>query len=545
MKLKKTLSFLFVMILLLTFSSCRKNTQELSHNFSEPTNMGEETATKDYITLLYSFADTFNPYTLSTDVNRQLCKLLYEPLVKLSNEFSPVYSLAKTVVTKGKKCTVTLKTARFSDGSYVTGEDVEYSYNLAKKSKTSYGKKLYEVSSLSVTEDKVVFELKQNDPYFENVLDFPIIKKESDKEKDSDSVALPPIGCGRYKLDKNRENLVLNDYYYGKKGSVKKIKLINAPDAESVAHYAEIGAADIYFSEISDGNIMRMSGKKESINLNNMVYIGINQNYSPLNEPSLRQAISSALNRVKICETAFYNNALAATGYFHPLWEETKSVQNIQIETNSEITIENLKEIGYNRLDSSGIRMNLNGISLKFTLLVNSENRIRVLVANTIAKQLKDLGIGVTVVEKKYKQYKAALKKGNFQLYLGEVKFTDNMDLSSIIMQDGTAAYGLPKKAVKKDEKEETSSVNESLGEVSSSENKDKKSVKTLSQEIIEEYRKGKATIKDVASVLQTEMPVVPVCYRTGVLFYNDNIENVNNSSLSDIYFSIDSYVIN
>lgn len=517
--------------MLLSFCGCRENKTEISDNASHEESINEKS--RDYITLLYSAADSFNPYTLKTDVNRQLCKLLYEPLVKVTNDFKAVKALAKSVKLSGKSCTVILREAKFSDGTTITAQDIEYSYNLAKKSNTTYGKKLYNVSSVSASGSKIVFKLKKNDPYFENVLDFPIIKKGSDKKTDSDSVALPPVGCGRYKLNFKNDELVTNKSYFGVKGKIKTIRLINAPDTESVSHYAEIGAADMYFSEISDGKILRMSGTKKEINLNNLVYIGINQNYAPLNKRALRQALSAALNRIRLCEEAYYNNAVAATGVFHPDWEETKSVQNIQIESDSEITIENLKEIGYNKLNSEGIRINSNGTPLKFTLLVNSENRIRVLAANTVAKQLKGVGIGITVVEMSYKKYKAALKKGDFQLYIGEIKFTDNMDVSSLFVKGGSAAFGLPKNKTEKNTISSTSS--------SSS----KKSVITDSQKVIEEYSKGKTTVRDVASVLQSEMCVVPLCYRTGVLFYNDKIENVNKASLSDIYFSIDSYLIN
>lgn len=536
MKIKKLLCFLTAAVLTLTVCGCRENTADVSSGISS-SSADESVSMRNYITLLYSAADSFNPYTLKTDVNRQLCKLLYEPLVKVSNEFKATKALAKSVVTKGKTCTVTLRSAKFSDGTTVTAEDVKYSYNLAKKSGTTYGKKLYGVSSVSASGSKIVFKLKTYDPYFENVLDFPIIKRASDKKTDSDSVALPPVGCGRYRLNANRNGLVINSRYFGEKGKIKTVRLINAPDSESVSHYAEIGAADMYFSEISDGNIMRMSGTRQEINLNNLVYIGINQNYAPLDKKPLRQAISTALNRIKICEEAYYNNAVAATGVFHPEWEEAKSVQNIQIEADNEITVENLKEIGYNKLNSDGIRVNSNGIPLKFTLLVNSENRIRVLAANTVAEQLKSAGIKITVVEKSYKKYKAALKKGDFQLYIGEVKFTDNMDVSSLFVKGGSAAYGLPKKAQKEEGKENSSSSASSSSKATD--------VKTASQKVIEEYKKGKTTIRDVAAVLQSEMCVVPLCYRTGVLFYNDKIENVNNSSLSDIYFSINSYLIN
>ena len=225
--------------------------------------------------------------------------------------------------------------------------------------------------------------------------------------------------------------------------TIKEIKLINAPDSESVAHYVEIGAADIYCNNVSSDEILRMSGKKIDINSNNMIYIGINQNYGVLGENALRQALSSGIDRQKLCRDAFYNNALPATGFFNPVWEPVKAVQNIQITAKNEITIENLEKIGYNRLDSKGLRANINGIPLKLTLLVNSENRTKVTAAQLIASQLLDYGISITVVEKPYEQYMQSLVDGNFQLYLGEIKLTENMDISSMVVEGGSAAFGL------------------------------------------------------------------------------------------------------
>ena len=542
MKLNKIICCVLCFLLALSFSGCKKSDGNLSGSLPEE-NLTLRTDAKDYITLLYSAADSFNPYTLKTDINRQIVKLLYEPLVKLNNNFEVVNSLASSVEMNGKECRVTLKNARFSDGTTLSSDDVIYSYNLARNSETSYGKKLYEVESVRREGESVlVFNINKNDPYFPAVLDFPIIKKDSDTLTDSDSVSLPPVGCGKYRLNDEYNGMVANDYYFEKPKSISNIKLVNAPDSESVAHYTEIGAADIYFTEISDGNITRMSGNRQEINLNNLVYLGFNQNYAPLGEQRLRQAISSALDRVKFCESAYYNNALPATGFFHPAWRETSSVQNIQIEAKSEITIENLEEIGYNKLNGEGLRVNSNVVPLKFTLLVNSENRIRVLAANTVAKQLKTVGIGITVVEKSYADYLSCLQSGNFQLYLGEIRLTENMDFSQLVLEGGAVAFGLPKvdsaeEGAEEPKEEETEQENEE-------EETDPKEKDTSSQSVLNEFYNGNATVRDVAAVLQTEMPIVPICYRTGVLFYNENIENVINSSFSDIYFSIYSYSV-
>ena len=534
--MKKIIAFLMAVWLLL-LCGCGNDKPEVSITESGQT-QNDKVEYADKMTLLYSAADTFNPYDAKTEINRQLCKLLYEPLVKTDENFVAHYSIAKSVKTVKKVCTVKLKEVKFSDGSALSGEDVVYSYKLAKKSSTAYKSKLYMVKSVELTDNNtVVFNLKKNDPYFINVLDFPIIKAKSDKKTDSDSVKQPPIGAGRYKLNKECDTLLLNGNYHGKKSSIKKINLINAPDNESISHYVEIGATDLYYSDISDGKILRMSGTKTNINLNNLVYIGINHKDKKLAVEELRQALSSGIDREKICKNAFYNNALAATGFFNPVWEETKSVQNIQITANSQITVENLKEIGYNELDKDGVLRNKKG-ALRFSLLVNKENSARVLAAKLIANQLKEQGIKITVVKVSYKEYKKRLARGDFDLYLGEVKITENMDLSQLVLQDGTAAWGINKTKAKKDnDSKETTKETEDKKEEN-----DKKSKKLSCAKVIEGFYKGKNSINDVAITLQNDMPFIPVCYRTGVLFCNENIENMNKASLSDIYFSIESY---
>ena len=310
-----------------------------------------------------------------------------------------------------------------------------------------------------------------------------------------------------------------------------------APDSDAVGHYVEIGAADMYYSDISDGNILRMSGKKVNINLNHLIYIGANLSDEQLSLNALRLAISSGLDRKEICRDGYFNNALPANGFFNPAWEAVKSVQNINLQANKEITVENLEEIGYNKLDGEGVRTNSAGKKLKFELLVNKENRLRVSAAKIIASRLSEYGISVRVAEKSFADYTAALSSGNFQLYLAEVAITPNMDISSLVTEGGSAAYGI-KTANKNNADGKTEPAADTLG------NQQTEEKSLTAAELVNGFYAGTNTLADLASVLQTEMPVIPICYRTGVLFYNDKIENVNNSSCSDIYFSIDSYSV-
>lgn len=534
-----------VLSALIFLSGCRAKPDGTSSSAEPPTAVAAA-GSRNYLTMLYSAADTFNPYTAATNINRQLCRLLYEPLLKTDNSYNISYSLAQSAEVKGKECTVTLKSRYFSDGSALTADDVVYSFNLAKKSNTEYAYKLYEALSATVRDSKtVVIKLDRADPYFANTLDFPIIKKGSDTKTDSDGVTHPPIGCGRFKLNDSEDKLITNEHDPGKDRMIKEIRLINAPDSDAVGHYVEIGAADMYYSDISDGNILRMSGKKVNINLNHLIYIGANLSDEQLSLNALRQAISSGLDREEICRDGYFNNALPANGFFNPAWEAVKSVQNINLQANKEITVENLEEIGYNKLDSAGVRTNGAGKKLKFELLVNKENRLRVTAARIIAKRLSEYGISVNVAEKSFADYTAALSSGNFQLYLAEVAITPNMDISSLITEGGSAAYGI-KKPEKKEDGKKADEKTEQTGSTESTSNETGQTEEQslTAAELVSGFYAGTNTLADLSSVLQTEMPVIPLCYRTGVLFYNDKIENVNNSSCSDIYFSIDSYSV-
>ena len=147
MNYKKILSIVTVIAICLGFSGCKKISDNNSSGSVADGSVAEGKSV-DYMTLIYSAADAFNPYTVKTDINRQICMLLYEPLVKVDNAFEPQYALAKTVTIKEKNCVVTIKDAVFSDGTAITADDVVYSCNLALKSQSGYASKLYEVESV-------------------------------------------------------------------------------------------------------------------------------------------------------------------------------------------------------------------------------------------------------------------------------------------------------------------------------------------------------------------------------------------------------------
>ncbi len=530
--MKKVLCLMMSVCLLLGLVSCKGVTysNDLETNDESQSAVDSDTS----ISLLYSYSDTFDPYTAKTEANREIGMLIYDCLVKTDNAFEPQLGLAESVAVQDTVYTVTLKSAVFTDGSTVTSDDIIYSYNLAKDC-VRYSGNFYEVLSVSAAgQSAVEFTLSQNDPYFINLLDFPIVKSGTSGVTNADGKEIPPVGCGRYALSDDGLSLMLNQSYYGEKGVIEKINLINSPDATSTSHYVEVGATHIYYND--NGDVVRMSGKKTEVNLNRYVYIGVNSAYGSLSTKEMRYALSAALDRETICRTAYYNNATAANGFFNPAFAPTSAVQTIESKPNFKITVENLAKIGYNNMNANGFYANSSGNNPVFTLLVNSENTSRVAAAELIAKQCETAGIQIKVVTCSYEQYVERLANGDFQLYLGEVQLLDNMDLSSMVIPGGAAAYGV---TALQESQEQSSDGKQDASDAAADEQQVQK---TACEIILEKYHTGQCSIGDVASVLLAEMPQIPICYLNGNLFYDAKITGGIVSSSSDIYLTIQNY---
>ena len=183
----------------------------------------EQAGTAPSVNLAYNSADTFNPYTAKTTLNKNLCSLLFDPLVTVNSQMLSENVLAANCELSGTNLIVTLKNASFTDGSPLTADDVVYSFNLAKNSSSRYSATLSVVTAAQVRDAKsVIFTLTKSDPYAASLLTFPIIKIGTDELKTEDNVYLTPVGTGRYTLNSEQNGLVSNKNWHGGKINIEK-----------------------------------------------------------------------------------------------------------------------------------------------------------------------------------------------------------------------------------------------------------------------------------------------------------------------------------
>ncbi len=527
---RKILSVLLCFVTVFALSSCQK--ADTSGKSSDSKNAVRGTASE--FDLLYCSKDTFDPYSCKTKQNFELSYLLFDPLVKLNNEYKSEYCLAQSVTLEGDRCSVVLKTVKFSDGSALTPDDVVFSYKKAMSSTTTYKYALEDVKSVKITGDNsLVFELSKKDPYFVSVLDFPILKKGSDALKNSDNKPLPPIGTGRYILSEDLSGLICNKNYFAGKVGLSKIGLVDSPDEESNYQNAEAGIIDYYYSDLSTAHYPKMKGNTVSVNLSNLVFLGVNKNRRYLSQVLFLQSISSILDRSDICKSSYYGNASPALSPYPSYFAPAKDYQNLLATPNLESAEQNFEKMGYTKKDGEDYYQSGDRV-VSVSLLVNSDNSVRVAAAQNIAAALNGFGVKCTVIQEKYPVYTSKISSGNYDLYLGEVRILNNMDISKLL-------------GMVKSNAEKTGNTSSNSSKTAKTDSAKEGSVKqentdhaiTVPQAITKFY-KGEITLGDLITVCNSDLFIIPVCHRKGLVSYSQSVNATLAPSASDLFYGFE-----
>lgn len=540
MKFKVVIAVILVFTMVV-LSGCSSPSPQATESGDAPQNQGDF-VTKDTIKLLYSSKDSLDPYTCVTEQNAVLSQFIFEPLIILNNDYEIEYRLAESITLNKNICTVTLKAAKFSDGSFVTPEDVVFSFNKAKASTTTrHAKALKYATSATVTSNNTIqITLSRNDLYFANLLTFPIIKKGSDALKDSDNRALPPIGAGRYYFNVKEDNLLQNPNYYGKQSAVKIINTVDCPDNEAVKQSITAGMIDLYFTDLLDNVIPKMNGTSADINQTRIVFLGVNPKNPQLSNSLFRQAISTAIDRKTICLNSYYSKATPALGPVPSNWKPAEGLLSIQDTPNVKIASNNIELAGYTAKDKDGFYKLKNGNTIKLSLLVNADNESRTAAARLIAENAAAAGIKITVSAVSNAQYLARLKSGSYDLYLGEIRFEENMDIGGLVSLNSAKTFlgGTTEQTTANTSSNKPTSSNSSNSTTSDSLQKPGE-ITLTTENAYKGYYNGKYTLQDLITAFTAELPVIPICFRSGLVIYSKNLGGGLTPSRTELFSGI------
>jgi peptide/nickel transport system substrate-binding protein len=127
-----------------------------------------------------------------------------------------------------------------------------------------------------------------------------------------------------------------------------------------------------------------------------LVEIRMNYEKEPFNQPEFRQALSLAVDREQITETILLGQGRPGVkGYPHPDSPWTNPDLSTPLnKSKAEQLLDNLKLMDQN---GDGIRENIDGEPLQFTMKVASTEPTWIRSAEMVQKQLAEVGIGLTV----------------------------------------------------------------------------------------------------------------------------------------------------
>ncbi len=496
--IKKTVAILLIISLVFTFASCspKQTPSEGEKEYVLPTEIIDSD-----ISLPYTSADSFNPYSAKSSLNRNLLPIMYESLFKATDDGKGKKLLCESFTSDGDKITVKIpKGVKFSNGTALTSADIKYSFEKAKAN-TYYKSALGVFTSLKIIDNYTVqFNLKYNDLMGINALSFPICKQ-SGKNL---------VGTGKYSisyLEKTPYLSVNTSHRDFETSWNKQISLYDMAGITSPVYSFKANDISVYQNDLSTGEYVNLSSKTVSEGMNNLVYIGVNSSKksSAVSLKWVRQAINIGINRRTVTAASFLGQGAPTVTPFKSGFYALDGVELPEIDGETQNAVNILTRNGYSKVNSQGVRTNGSN-SLSVSILVCSKNEYKVSVAEAVKNALNDLGIKATVNKKKtVAEYKEALEKGEFSLYIGEVALTDNCDLSPFFSKSGSCRYGISEDFYK---------------EYSS-------------------YKKGGLSTTEFIESFSTEVPFIPLFYRKSVIAINPNIEGVDENS---VYTSVSNW---
>lgn len=262
-------------------------------------------------------ATGLDPHKQTAFSSLRLLELIYEPLVRLDAQLNVVPAIAASWSFSSDGKTLTFKLdpkAKFHNGAAVTSADVKASFARILDEKTGAATRANFTSIASIDTpdpETVVFNLSQPDA--------PILTAMTDinaaivpaSEIAANSIGTKAIGSGPFELKEwdpnSKEILTANPDWAGGKVGVDEIDISVLPDETAILASMRAGQTD--FALLNDPLVATLVPKEPNLVLNRepgLSYnaLQLNPSRPPMDKLEVRQAISCAVDRQAVLDTA-------------------------------------------------------------------------------------------------------------------------------------------------------------------------------------------------------------------------------------------------
>jgi len=371
--------------------------------------------------------DTLNPLFTENYLNSQMLNLIFEPLFKCNSklEATPWLASEYNIVNNGMKYIIKLKNnVYFHDGTLLKVSDVVYTLNSVKNNRFTslYTENLRNVGSIVESGDNIEIQLQKPTPNFLNLLNIPIIKTSTQIIKDK----FEPIGTGPYKFNSQENDRISlisnNNWHTGKTIAIENIivRLVNDTDVPRFLYDTDnIDIITVDSDLISKYSSDKKNNKVIVFDTNKLCFI----KFSKTLDLNFRESVCHAIDRDKISKEIKLSNCNLTDTFMNPAWGlYDRMADGFEFD----------KTQGKNKLKES------RNSSKKVEILVNSENISRTRIAHFIVSELIEIGINAFVKSVNFSEYVSLINSGNYDMYIGEVNLSPDIDVKSLCSTIGT-----------------------------------------------------------------------------------------------------------
>ena len=455
------------------------------------------------LTLGYTPSDGFNPYLVNSSLVLQNSGLLFERLVEITPNMDLDYRLAQSIDTTDTQVIINLRGGcYFADGAPISITDVAASLEAARAS-SIYGGRFTNVEKVEIVENSLVLTLLSPDSLFAYLCDFPILKE-------SEVAQAKPTASGRYTYG-DGDTLVRNSRAPFSENGPEQILLSEVSSYDEMVSGLAVGNLNLY-TAAHDGSSSAGSGKESYYKTNQLVYLGVNcaSDKAILAAPAGRQLLSALTNRRQLAEKSYYSRAYPATGTVNSFYPCVNSQQVILAESDVSSLDSTMTSLGYVRGDDKlWHKAGADGSAgevLTLNLLCFDTGSYRAYAATLYAQQMAAQGITVNIVTAdSFEQYQQAVQSGDFELYIGEVKLYNNIDLSPF-WSGGALSAGLAQ--------------SEDLAAAYSA------------------FKANKSAAGQFEQAFSAQMPYIPLLWRYNTVISGFGVQGLS-SSVSNIFYSL------
>ena len=381
-------------------------------------------------TLAYFPEAGFNPYDCLNINNRMLFSLLYQSLFITDSQGRVEPQLCKSFTISEDLTTYifTLERATFPDGTELTAMDVVESLKAAEDSDYYEGRFTYigGISELEGNRVKITTKVPmENLPL---LLDIPIVKY-------GQSDSRTPQGTGPYILEDSAEGMLLRrrDNWWCEAQvplTARTVKLMVGEDQTQIRDEFEFGSLGISTADPGAASYAayRCDYELWDAETGIFLYIGCNIKSKVFSQSQVRVALSYAIDRSGLlanCYNGFGNAVTLPASPNSGFYDQTLA-----------------RQVSYDPTVFQQALTEANMVGRTVKLLVNKDDSVRLQAARKVAQMLTDCGLNVELLECSYTDYRAVLRDGTFDLYLGQTKLSPNMDLTAFFKEDGSLSWG-------------------------------------------------------------------------------------------------------